>query len=214
MKQCPVCKTTYTGESLRFCLADGTSLETIFDEEPTVVRPNQPTRRSGLWWKVLLGLIALVFVGTAVLGLAGLVFFYNSAGTNSNVAVRKSPTPKPSASPTPDTEKQRLQEELANLQKKLNEQKTSPANTKPFPETREPGHVYAKVNSPNDGFLALRSEPDTEYGEQLFKIPHGAEVELSNCEKEQETISGRVGRWCLVTYKDYAGYVFDAWLEY
>lgn len=38
MKQCPTCRTTYTDETLRFCLADGAPLNDIAGEQPTVVR--------------------------------------------------------------------------------------------------------------------------------------------------------------------------------
>jgi hypothetical protein len=37
MKQCPTCRTTYTDETLRFCLADGAPLSDV-GEQPTVVR--------------------------------------------------------------------------------------------------------------------------------------------------------------------------------
>ncbi len=36
MKQCPNCKTTYTDESLRFCLADGANLISVPDAAETV----------------------------------------------------------------------------------------------------------------------------------------------------------------------------------
>ena len=38
MKQCPACKTTYTDETLRFCLADGGTLISLPDEEETLIR--------------------------------------------------------------------------------------------------------------------------------------------------------------------------------
>ena len=36
MKQCPNCKNTYTDESLKFCLADGTELISLTDAEKTI----------------------------------------------------------------------------------------------------------------------------------------------------------------------------------
>jgi len=39
MKQCPTCRTTYTDETLRFCLADGAPLTDLGGEQSTVVRP-------------------------------------------------------------------------------------------------------------------------------------------------------------------------------
>ena len=38
MKQCPVCKTTYTDDTLRYCLADGTTLAEGPLTEETVFR--------------------------------------------------------------------------------------------------------------------------------------------------------------------------------
>ena len=39
MKRCPSCNTTYTDDSLRFCLADGGILEDVDTEAETVFRP-------------------------------------------------------------------------------------------------------------------------------------------------------------------------------
>ena len=44
MKQCPSCRTTYTDESLSFCLADGTPLTEMAEEgklDPIVGRENE-----------------------------------------------------------------------------------------------------------------------------------------------------------------------------
>src|SRR5258708_4093082 len=38
MKQCPVCKTTYTDQTLRFCLADGNPLIDLSREQETVIQ--------------------------------------------------------------------------------------------------------------------------------------------------------------------------------
>ena len=233
MKQCLVCKRTYTDETLRFCLADGTTLTTVSTEDPTLVRPigqnplhahipdNSPAaytetaKGSGsIILKIVVAVILIGFLTLAVVSLAGVFFFYKTGNQNSGT---QTPTPSPSlspkTSPTPDDEKARLRQELANLQKKIEDQKKSGTNTSPFP-TPGNGTPTARVNSPRDGFLALRSEPDAEYGERLVKIPHGTVIELNNCEKEKVTIGGKIGRWCLVTYGDHAGYVFDAWLIY
>ena len=39
MRQCPTCGTTYTDETLRFCLSDGAPLNDISGEQATVIRP-------------------------------------------------------------------------------------------------------------------------------------------------------------------------------
>ncbi|MEO8648438.1 MAG: hypothetical protein ABI539_04655, partial [Acidobacteriota bacterium] len=228
-KQCPSCKTTYTDESLRFCLADGGTLISLPDEEETLIRGGRDIRvrvspdtdsgveksSSGIWWKLAIGVVILGILALTVAGLAGALFYY---GTAKRDDIRTSVSPTPAATPsqaaTPDTEKQRLADELANIQKKLEEQQRSAANTDLFPTPASPNVPTARVNSPNDGFLALRSEPNADYGERLAKIPHGALVELNDCETESTTIGGRTGRWCLVTYRDHTGWVFDAWLVY
>lgn len=232
MKQCPACKTTYTDESLRYCLADGATLIAV-SEEPTVFAPRKdavrvdiPTRhetasvvepvqkKGSALLKALtaIGIIAFLFI--AAIGVAVAILYMNTGGRDANV---KAATPTPSQTPTPDPEKQRLQDELSNLQKRLDEQKNAnKAMNKavPFPNQSDPGVVTARVNSPNDGFLAMRNIPDSEYGTRLAKIPHGATVTLNNCEKVKVTIGGRSGRWCQVEYQGQTGWVFDAWLQY
>lgn len=223
MKQCPACQTTYTDETLRFCLADGAALATVRNEDPTLVRErsDMPVKKtagvkgSGLTvFKIVIAVLILGFLALLAAGLAGAFFYYKTGNPNTaSQTATPSSTNTPKQSPTPDDEKARLRDELANLQKTINEQKRTATNTSPFP-TPGSGTPTARVNSPRDGFLALRSEPDAEYGERLAKIPHGAVIELNNCEKEKVTIGSKTGRWCLVTYGDYAGYVFDAWLIY
>jgi hypothetical protein len=239
MKKCPQCGTTYTDETLRFCLADGTVLKTVGDSEPTLaaghrdnlsvdvpktqaasVSTPEPKRSSGRWLKILAVILVLGFVGIVLAGFAGFLLYY-STGRKEPAAVSKTPAPSPAVTATPDEERQRLEEEIANLRKKLEEQQdnTSPANTAPFPSPDVPpdldeGFAIAIVNSPNDGFLALRSEPSVEKGKLLAKIPHASVIQLNNCEKNQVTVAGHEGRWCQVNYADQTGYVFDAFLIY
>lgn len=106
-----------------------------------------------------------------------------------------------------------MQKELANLQKRIEDEKKADAN-RANPSTLTDGRAAARVDSPNDGFLAMRDEPDSESGNRLAKIPHGAVVTLQNFEKEKTTIAGRSGRWCYVTYQNESGWVFDARLQY
>jgi len=244
MKQCPACKTTYTDDTLRYCLADGATLsEGLLSQETVLSTPARDTVRvpiereeqqafqqprpaatttgstsSGKGFKVFLvvAIIVVLFAGAAAV--AGLILYNNLNISAANKNLVKSPTPIPtvtaSQSPAVDPEKQKLQDELANLQKKLDQQKNANVVSSPPAPTPGRGYPTAQVNSPGDGFLALRSEPDAEYGERLAKIPHGATVELNNCERSKVTIGGRTGRWCLVTYQDHTGYVFDAFLIY
>ncbi len=235
MKNCPVCGTTYTDDSLSFCLADGTALRTG-DEEPTAVRkagvrvdtpsaaptivvPDRATpskNSSGLWVKIVLAAALLGIFAIGAFGLLGAMYFYGTGGKEKEV-VLNSPSPTPAVSHTPDKEKERLRDEIANIQKRLEEQKKTNVNTSPFPDNDDDERVSsitATVNSPGDGFLALRNIPDADRGVRIAKIPHGSEVELNNCEKTQVSISGRTGRWCRVEYNGLTGWVFDAWLDY
>jgi len=236
--QCPQCRTTYTDETLRYCLADGSLLQaTPSGDEPTVYRPRanqvtvpisspQPTQptvvprpsrsSSGRWIKIIVGLLILGILGLAVLAVAGVLVYYNS-GRNENTVVTKSPTPTATASPTPDSEKRKLEDELANLQKQIEQQKKSVTNTNPFStDSNNDTGLYktATVNSPNDGFLALRSLPDADYGQRIAKIPQGETVNVISCADDSVSIGGRTGHWCLITWKSQAGFAFDAFLDY
>src|SRR6185369_9700173 len=241
MKQCPSCKTTYTDESLRFCLTDGTALEATEQEtlvrsattnplrvdipgaetKPAFRQPVLEKKAGSPLVKIILGLVAvgIVLVGAAAL-IGALIYFSNVRPTSNEISKQTTPAPSPNSSSTIDPEKQRLQDELANMQRKLDEQKNAnhTANLPPaFPtptRTTEPGVVTARVNSPGDGFLAMRSAPSSEYGDRVAKIPHGAVVNVENCQREKVRIGVRVGRWCMVTYDGRTGWVFDAWLDY
>ncbi len=240
MKQCPACKTVYTDDSLSFCLADGTALDSATDEQPTVVKRagNNPLRvdipvaaaprtekqnaksaagdSSDKWIKIVVAVVILGIVAIGSVGLIGAVFYYETGGKEKEI-LAKSPTPAPTAAATPDIEKERLRDEIANIQKKLDEQKIANNNTRPSPNEDDDelgSPITATVNSPKDGFLALRSIPDAEHGERILRIPHGAEVEINNCEKTRLTISGQAGRWCQIEYNSRTGWVFDAWLNY
>lgn len=235
MKQCPACKTTYTDDSLSFCLSDGTSLIEPSGEEQTVVRSRQndpvrvdigpksePTLVHGAdkkdgastWIKLLIAAVVLIALAVIGLGLAGAAFYYGTSGKRSEPPT-KSPPPTPAVTATPDDEKDRLRDELANIQKQLDERtKNSNTWTNANSDDERGSSITATVNSPKDGFLALRSEPDADRGERIAKIPHGAEVEIQNCEKNAVTIASRTGRWCQVDYNGLNGWVFDAWLDY
>ena len=237
MKQCPRCRTTYTDETLRYCLADGTPLEnstnsvtTVFPGKTDQIRVEIPPTQAampyvtpaaepepaGRWIKIIIGVLVLGALGLGLVFVVGAFIYFNSGGRESTVTA-KSPTPTATPPPTPDTEKQKLEDELANLQKRLEEQKRSAVNTNPFPSdpgTQKNSATTATVNSPNDGFLALRSLPDADFGERIAKIPHGSTVGVISCADDRVTIGTRTGRWCLITYKSYAGFAVDAFLDY
>lgn len=237
MKQCPVCKTTYTDETLQFCLADGAALfnpaitseatqqfsgttnpirVNIGQEEaPTIIANKplqnpQPVKKSGNG--LIIGILVVLLL-LVVIGSASIIGWLLLRGKNNDVVVtntQPSPTVSNSLtkSPTPD-EAAILKEKLANLEKKVQEQKnkvptisnTSTQSTK----------VTARVNSPNDGFLALRTEPSAETGDRILQIPHGANVTVNGCLPK---VAGKNGRWCKVDYNGNSGWAFDGFLIY
>jgi hypothetical protein len=184
--------------------------------EPTIAPKPEPPRpgSSTKWIKIVIAVVILLMAAVAALGLAGVVVYFSMGGA-APTPTPVPPTPRPTATPTPDLEKERLRDEIANIQKRLEEQKKN-ANTWDRDETDDErgSSITATVDSPNDGFLALRNRPDPDRGERIAKIPHGAEVEILNCEKIAVTIDSRSGRWCQVEYNGKTGWVFDAWLEY
>lgn len=238
MKFCPNCKTTYSDDSLIFCLSDGSNLvampsaeKTIemsgatnpmrFDipsnSDPTVFAPrisqpqNENVKRGISPWLVLPLVAILLF---SVVGLLGYILFRHNQPEVSNSA-----TPSPTA--TPKDETSALKEELESLKKQIANQKNPPKNdspTRPVSNSNAssaPVIQTARANSPNDGFLALRSIPDSETGAQLAKIPHGTNLEIVGCQKNETQIPGkRRGRWCRTNYNGQSGWVFDAFLSY
>jgi len=235
MKQCPNCKTNYTDESLRFCLADGGSLISIPDAAETVQMSfgNEPMRinvppdsvptfftpqipqtqpiKKGVSPIIVgvLGVLLLLVVGVFA------AYILLRPTDNKNLIATISPTPPLVPTATPNDETAKLKEEMANLQKQLQDQKnqktTQPAET--FSPPKPTGKTTARANSPGDGFLALRSEPNSATGERLAKIPHGANVNVISCQDYSKTSKLR-GRWCQVIYNGQAGWAFDAYLIY
>ncbi len=251
MKQCPNCKNTYTDESLKFCLADGTPLESMDDAEKTismsgvsdetiemrgapvtnpvrvdfqkdkepesvatVVSPQfsrqpihtvPPEQKS---YGFVVGILVTLLV-VVVLGFAGFAVYVFLIKPQENQTVATG-SPTPTTMPTGDTNLN-LQDKLANLEKRLADQKTTPEPAKsvgPATQVRT-----ARANSPADGFLALRSLPDTETGTRLAKIPHGALFTVLSCPNPENP--GKIkGRWCRVNYKGVEGWAFDAYMVF
>jgi hypothetical protein len=234
MKKCSNCGTTYTDETLKFCLADGAALDAQ-GEEPTVIsgrreplrvdigsgiRTSQQVSQSGGKRSSVLVTITILaaLAGLAVVVIAAAVgLFYLQSEKNifvNNATDIARTTPKP----TPDPETERLKNELANLQRQLDEKKTTPNDNTSVPEFDLDDLDFefrtATVDSPGDGFLALRSEPSSEYGDRLAQIPHGEKINVISCDTDKVTIGSRRGNWCLVEWNGRAGWVFDAWLKY
>jgi hypothetical protein len=238
MKRCPTCGAGYADQDLNFCLNDGTPLETAAastapDSEETVVMfqpdtasvPPRPTRfgtpamhtpppkkgGSGVV-KLLIGLIVAGFLFLVVAGAGAAAFFYFYSGSinvkEEPPASPKAPSPPPAAKKDPNKQ---LQEEIANLQKQIEEQKAgSDEYNVDLPiDLLDPRP--ATVNSPNDGFLALRSLPNSDIGTRLAKIPHGETITIGMC-IDAGKVGGKRGNWCMARYGDKTGWVFDAYL--
>ncbi|MBS1794920.1 MAG: SH3 domain-containing protein [Acidobacteria bacterium] len=120
-----------------------------------------------------------------------------------------------------DEEKEKLKEKVAELEKKVDSQQQQQQSQRTPPPVRstDPNESLiegtpAQVYSPGDGFLALRSEPSSSYGYRIAQMPHGADVDIIQCQNSTERVGGRAGRWCQVYYEGYTGWAFDAWLVY
>ncbi|MBA3599628.1 MAG: SH3 domain-containing protein [Acidobacteria bacterium] len=236
MKQCPNCKTTYTDESLRFCLTDGANLifapdaaETVRmsfanepvrvnvppDSAPTVFAPpiaQTPPAKKGVSPIIvgILGVLLLLVVGL----FAVYILLRTTRDKNSTILVSPTPTASPAVSKTdaPTDETAALKEKLASLERQMQDQKNqkqaAPANTfSPSKQTL----TTARANSPRDGFLALRSEPNSETGYRIAQIPHGAVLTVLGCPKPSN-IGKMAGRWCQVTYNGQSGWAFDKFM--
>ena len=251
MKQCPACKTTYTDDTLSYCLADGRPLVAVVDEQATVVNrvgeatavfgggekmrveiPQEtlvsnaatpaigqsvPAPSSGGGLKVFVGVVVVILVLAAIAVIGGLAFYFGSKGgdiTPNKNGANRAATPPPSPSATTD-DKEELRQQIANLEKRLNEQKNAnrAANIQLKMPNQPTTTTTARVNSPGDGFLALRSLPNSEAGERVLKIPHGATISIGACGPVSRPVS-RSGRWCQASYNGYSGWVFDAYLVY
>jgi hypothetical protein len=233
MKQCPVCQNTYTDDTLQFCLEDGAALSFASGEQPTQVIPPpnnpirvniaqdssptvvaepkittpEPVKKKGSGWNLIIGLI-IGFVGSTIIaiGMFAAILWWqnkdkaeapaNSKPQNSNVNSVVSNSPNINSNPEKKTANQNIQKPTVPTISNTN-----------LPSTK----ITARVNSPNDGFLALRTEPSSETGERILQIPHGTNVTVIACLPKAV---GKKGRWCRVDYNGNIGWAFDGFLIY
>ena len=145
---------------------------------------------------------------------AAYILLRTTIDKNSSVFVSPTPTVSPAVSKTdtPTDETAALKEKLANLEKQIQDRKTQKPNS-PAETFSPPNSTVntARANSPRDGFLALRSEPDSETGERIAKIPHGAIVTVIGCPKPSN-VGKMAGRWCQITYNGQSGWAFDKFM--
>ncbi len=115
-----------------------------------------------------------------------------------------------------ELEKEKLEEKIDNLEKTVEEQKKQLSRKnvpKPAPKTKtkRAPKGYVRVNSPGDGWLALRTAPNSKTGRLIMKIPHGTLLNVYGCTGVRP--SGKLrGRWCKTVYANYEGWVFDYYL--
>ncbi len=195
--------------------------------DPTVfVRPQIMPGKKGGKGLLIGGLVAVVLLGiVGILGIGGLIYWQNlnsntntvvsnnSPKSNTNIATNALTNTTPNTSATPD-ETAAIKQKVADLEKQLKEQKNqkSSAPTLPnSPTVPKPSSTVARANSPNDGFLALRTAPSSETGERILQIPHGAELKILGC---QSAVKGKKGRWCRVDYNGNLGWANDGWMTY
>jgi hypothetical protein len=183
------------------------------DSSPTVFTPpisNQAIKKgiSPLIIAALIGLLLLFAVG--FIGVIG--YFSLKPASNENAAVSPTPAIKTTQSPASDDETAELKEKLANLEKQVKDQKNQKnlPSVEPYSPPKTSANT-ARVNSPRDGFLALRSDPSSEIGYRITQIPHGAIININGCQGYSYVGKTR-GRWCQANYNGYGGWVFDAFL--
>ena len=195
------------------------SVPTIYAQPP--ISQNPPTKKGfGLIIAGVLGVLLLLVIA----GVAAAFIFLRPTDNKSSVAT-VTPTqtvlptnlpmnlPTNSSTATPNDETERLKEEMANLKKQMEDQKNQKPN---FPTVTAPPNqkgTTARANSPNDGFLALRSEPNSETGYRITKIPHGAALTVLGCPKPSN-VGKKSGRWCQVIYNGQSGWAFDAFMTF
>lgn len=177
---------------------------------PTITTQTPRKGISPLLILSILGLLAIV----GIAGIAGAYFVF--VRKDNSATVVSSPTPTPTTTPvqnsTPD-ETRVLKDELEKLKKQVNDQKSKKSDsTVSNPPQQTSGTVTARVNSPGDGFLSLRTEPSVKTGTKLIEMPTGAIVQLEDCQRESTVVDTKRGRWCLVSYRGQTGWAFDAWL--
>lgn len=250
MKQCPLCKNTYSDNSLQFCLQDGEALYELANDQPTQefpnisdfptqafpaktapiripikenssqetvishteLFPNEPVKKQKSSFRLIIGLL-IGFLLALVLGIIAIAgYFIWATQPNNNLAnTNQSQTNSEIISQTPD-ETNDLKNQIANLEKQI---KDKNAKTPTLPPISTPNSssnkVTAKADSPNDGFLALRSQPSTQTGDRIMKIPHGAAITVWDCLEQQP---GSKGRWCKTEYNGTQGWANDGYMIY
>ena len=231
MPRCPACGRLYPAGTL-YCMDDGTALvadaappdaalpsasasrelDRLLSESdrpvaaPPVAAPPvapaveaAPAPRSG-------GLVVLLAVlALAVLGLLGVLVWQQKA-TAEAAEARAADALAQAADARTDADAQAARDAEARAA----DARDAEAQQAYSDEPGEGTTVWA--NSPNDGFLALRSAPTVGRGTRLLKIPHGDPLVLGDCLAPTTSPGGRYGSWCRALYAGTSGWVFDAFV--
>lgn len=198
MKQCPQCGRQYAS-NYDYCLEDGTPLIVpgggfyLSDEQPTQVvnrqSPVYPAPQQPKWIFPVIGILCGLIVALGILAFwkfsASDNTAQNNSGTQESNRPPETPTPNPST-PVPPSPTPRAVRQLANS--------------------------TVRVDSPRDGYLALKEGPCTAPCRTLAKIPHGTTLILDGCRDSVEVADRRQGRWCSTSYDGNSGWIFDAFV--
>lgn len=212
MKRCSQCNQTYYDDDLNYCLSDGALLvadSTGFQssgEIPTQIIPRMPVvhyptpppvaAHSAKWVFPLVGILCGLVV------VFGFFAFFREPSSDKVVVPQKNaeviePNKSIETRRLPQVESTPVPPPPSSL----------PANRATYP--------VVTVNSPRDGYLALKSEPCVApCGATLLKIPHGTRLSLGTCKDNFEVADRRRGRWCYVSYGGQTGWIFDGFVTH
>jgi hypothetical protein len=212
MKKCPHCGQPF-GDEIDFCLHDGTPLVAdsgrqgiggypVSGEIPTQYIPRsqsippETAFHSPRWVYPVMGVLCGLVV------VLGFFAFFKGSSPDKDPAAQKN---RDSAGPSADTESQRS---------RPGGPAPAPSSPTPFPlsSVNPAADTVVTVNSPRDGYLALKEEPCTMPCRTLLKIPHNTRLSLGTCKDSFEVADRRRGRWCYTSYGGYSGWVFDAFV--
>jgi hypothetical protein len=204
MKRCSSCGRTFDGD-IDFCLDDGTRLGADMGgyqssgEMPTQVierpqsagypTPPPVTPQPSRWIYPVVGVLCGLVVVFGYLALFRQSPDNAAQTKNTSAESNKIPdaTPKPTGTPL--------------------------APPSPAPTVSQVVTGVATVNSPRDGYLALKSEPCVApCGVTYVKIPHGTRINLESCKTAVELADRRPGHWCYTSYGGVSGWIFDGFV--
>jgi len=199
MKRCPNCSRTFDDEN-DYCLEDGTPLtgggganydtrnETPTQVLRTPVYGAPPAAQSRWVYPVIGALCGIVIV-------LGFIVFFKDRGAGDGPGKNIPENNRNEAQRTPD-----------------NGTPAPPPPSPTLPPVRQLANSAVTVDSPRDGYLALKEGPCITPCRTLIKIPHGARIDLGTCRENVEVADRRRGHWCYTSYAGYSGWVFDAFV--